>query len=50
MTNMNAKISARILVLVQTGMTLPAAFDTVLGNGAYTKMAYDLHAKLTKEG
>ena len=41
------KISARILVLVQSGMTLPQAFDAVLGAGAYLKLAGDLHAALT---
>lgn len=43
---MSAKISARILVLVQTGMTLPQAFDAVLGAGAYAKLAGDLYDAL----
>jgi len=43
---MDIKISARILVLVQSGMPLPAAFDAVLGAGAYARLASDLHDKL----
>jgi len=43
---MNIKISARILVLVQSGMTLPAAFDAVLGAGAYARLASELHDRL----
>lgn len=45
--NMTTKISARILALVQSGMTLPLAFDAVLGAGAYAKLADDLHDALT---
>jgi hypothetical protein len=43
---MTTKISARILVLMQTGMTLPQAFDAVLGAGAYLKLAGDLYDAL----
>lgn len=50
MINMNTKISARILVLVQTGMSPKEAFDEVLGAGAFVKLAHDIHEKLTKEG
>lgn len=38
-----AKISARILVLVQSGKALPEAFDAVLGAGSYAKLASDLY-------
>jgi len=44
--NITTKISARILILVQSGMTLPAAFDAVLGAGSYAKLAGDLHDAL----
>lgn len=44
---MNAKISARILFYVNCGMSLPEAFDKVLGAGSYVKMAGELHAALT---
>ena len=44
--NMNTKISARILILVQSGMTLPQAFDAVLGAGAYAKMAGEIYDAL----
>ena len=43
---MNAKISGRILVLVQAGFTLPEAFDEVLGAGAYLKMAGEIYDAL----
>jgi hypothetical protein len=44
--NMNTKIAARILALVQSGMTLPEAFDAVLGAGAYLKMAGEVYDTL----
>lgn len=44
--NITTKISARILVLVQSGKTLPEAFDAVLGAGAYLKMAGEMHDAL----
>ena len=43
---MNSKISARILVLVGGGMTLKAAFDTVLGQGSYDKLAGEIYTAL----
>lgn len=42
----NAKISAAILANVAAGMTLPQAFDAVLGEGAYAKMAGELYDAL----
>ena len=42
----NAAISAKIIANVQAGMTLPQAFDAVLGEGAYLKLAGDLYDKL----
>lgn len=45
--SMTTKISARILILLQSGMSLPAAFDAVLGAGAYVKLAGELHDALT---
>lgn len=44
----DAKISARILAKVAEGSTLQAAFDAVLGAGAYARLADDLHEALTK--
>ena len=43
---MNTKISARILILIQSGKTLPEAFDAVLGAGAYEKMAGEVYDAL----
>lgn len=45
-TTADMKISARILVLVQTGMPLPAAVDAVLGVGTYAKLAGDVYDAL----
>lgn len=54
--NINAKISGRIVVLMQNHMTatgadqtasLKWAFDKVLGPGAYDALASDLHDALT---
>lgn len=39
----NAAISAKILSNVANGMTLQAAFDAVIGEGAYMKLAGDLY-------
>jgi hypothetical protein len=39
-------ISLRIITLQQAGMTLPAAFDAVLGAGSYDKLASDLYDEL----
>lgn len=47
---MTATISARILVLISTGMTLSAAVDTVLGAGSYEKLAGEVYDALRKEG
>jgi hypothetical protein len=47
---MNATISARILTLVATGMTLEAAMDAVLGQGTYGAIAADVWTALRKEG
>lgn len=41
------KISSRIAFLVKSGMSVPEAFDAVLGAGAYVKLASDLHDALT---
>jgi hypothetical protein len=46
MPNMTPIISLRITTLLQTGMTLPAAFDAVLGAGSYDKMVSDLYEEL----
>lgn len=47
---MNATISARILVLMSTGMTLNAAIDAVLGAGSYEKLAGEIYNALRTEG
>jgi hypothetical protein len=36
-------ISQMILSRIAEGMTLREAFDAVLGQGAYDKLAFDLH-------
>ena len=41
--NKDPIISAKILAAMASGMELQAAFDSVLGEGAYTKLASDLH-------
>jgi hypothetical protein len=46
---MNSKISARILVLVQSGMTLAYAMDAVLGEGTHSKLVGDLYDALRTE-
>ena len=40
---MNAIISARILTLVQSGKTIPEAMDSVLGAGAFAKLAGEVY-------
>ena len=45
-TQLSAQISARILALVATGHTIRAAFDAVLGAGAYSKMAGEIYDAL----
>lgn len=42
----NKVISAKILLAMSSGMDLPAAFDSVLGEGAYIKFAGDLYDTL----
>lgn len=42
----NASISARIMALVSGGMDLAAAYDAVLGAGAYARLAGELCAAL----
>ena len=44
--NKDTIISAKILTAMANGMELQAAFDSVLGEGAYMKMASDLHDAL----
>jgi hypothetical protein len=43
---MNAHISARIRANIAAGMDLPAAFDAVLGEGAYAKLASEVYDAL----
>lgn len=42
----NARISAMILAKMQEGMDLRAAFDAVLGEGAYMKLAGEIYDEL----
>ena len=42
----NAAINANILAYIQAGMTLQQAFDAVIGEGAYAKMASELYGEL----
>lgn len=44
----NAAISAKILAHMNNGMTLPEAFDAVLGAGAYMKPAGEVYDQLRK--
>lgn len=44
---LTAKISLQILALQAAGMTLPEAFDKVLGEGAFLKLAGEIHDELT---
>ena len=46
---MNEIISTRILALVASGMPLPAAFDAVLGEGAYLKMAGEIYESMVSK-
>ena len=39
----NAAISAKILANLQSGMTFEQAFDAVIGNGAYAKLAGEVY-------
>lgn len=47
---MNAKISARILSLVQTGKTLPEAMDVVMGAGTFAKLAGEVYDNFNAKG
>ena len=42
----NAAISAKIIANVQAGMAMHQAFDSVMGEGYYAKMAGDLYDDL----
>ena len=42
----NATISAQILALRAAGLSLREAFDAVLGDGAYSKLAAELYDAL----
>lgn len=42
----NAAISAKIIALKNSGMTLQQAFDAVLGEGAYMKLAGEVYDAL----
>lgn len=42
----NAAISAKIAAGVNAGMSLREAFDAVLGQGAYDKLAGDVYDEL----
>jgi len=42
-------ISARILAAMTTGMSLQAAYDHVLGAGAFAKMAGELYDQLKQQ-
>lgn len=46
---MNAIISLRILALRAEGLSLPEAFDAVLGAGAFEKMAGELYDALKEK-
>jgi hypothetical protein len=47
---MTATISARILSLIATGMTLDVAIDVVLGKGTHAALVSDLYNALRSEG
>lgn len=42
----NAKISARIIAKIGEGLSLPEAFDAIMGTGAYKAFAGDLYDSL----
>lgn len=46
-TQITFEISRRILAKVAEGMQIDAAFDAVIGEGAYKRMAIELHAAMT---
>lgn len=39
-------ISARILMLLMSGVSIDKAYDAVLGDGAFVKLANDTHEAL----
>lgn len=43
-----ANILRKILALVASGATLAAAYDAVIGNGAFEKLANELYSELNK--
>lgn len=43
---LNAKISARIIAWVEAGLTLPQAFNKVLGHMAYECLVEELYEEL----
>lgn len=47
--NKTIEISQRILAKVAEGMTLPEAFDAVLGAGRYDALAGDVYRSLRGE-
>lgn len=46
MNAMNAKIAARIVALMNTGMDIRTAFDAVIGTGAYDALAAEVYDAL----
>ena len=45
---MNKEISARIVTLVASGMTVADAIDSVLGSGSFAKIASEVYEALRK--
>ena len=45
-TEINAKISARIIAELGTGKSLPEAIDAVLGEGAFMKLSGETYDAL----
>ena len=45
-TEMNAKVSARIIAELDTGKSLPEAIDAVLGEGAFMKLSSETYDAL----
>lgn len=42
----NAKISAMILAKMSEGMDIQQAFDAIMGEGAYLKLAHEVYEAL----
>ena len=42
----NVAISAKIIAAMQSGLDLQQAFDSVLGQGAYIKLAHEVYDEL----